>query len=1574
MNVAGWADSQAEGSEFVALSQGGQNWTNLQLHRTSLAWAGGLLQQGLQPGQPVLLEPNPSADLICAFTAVLRAGGVAVLQRGLPPAGLEVRRFSMIEGPPLLQPVPRQPNDPAQMVFTSGTTGLPRAVTWRHGDLTRRYSPFASEQARVRRSLCALPWESSFGAQYLYLRLLQRMQLVLPDSLHPRDILEALEQHQVQATMLVPTLCKTMLAVEPERTWNLKGLKVALVGGDHCPAGLARRFRQRFGVRLTSVYGLTELGPVARSLPGQTEVLYPTHAGLELRIQGDQKVGLVEVREGQQWFTTADQGWLDEKGGLHLLGRLDDLINQAGFKLSPQVLEEVVEELPGVLDCAVVGMPSELLGQEAVVCVVGPASPEEVLAHCRRRLPPHQQPARVQLLEGLPRTPLGKLERAKLRQQLLCPADLLERMASLIGQPIPEPGEMPFSSLGLDSLGLVQFCHRLSQQLGRPLSPTLCFSHPTPAALRQYLRGEVWEQGRPSPSGGSSIAILGVACRLPGGIDHPEQLWQAVLEQRDLTRPLPWKAQRPARAALLELAPIQAAFFGLNRNEARRLPTPHRLVLELGWQALEEAGYAPGETTDCGVFLGMSPSESPSDPVGGQPSMAVGRLARWLNLTGPALAIDTSCSSSLVAVTQAIQALQQGDCSLALAGGVHCLGRHSFAVLDQLGLLAADGRCKSFSEEADGMGRGEGAILFVLKPLSQALQDGDRVLAQIEGWAVNHDGRSSSLTAPNGLSQQRLIRQALGRAGWQPSQVHYVEAHGSGTPLGDRVEGEALGEVFQHPIRLGTIKTRVGHLEAAAGAAGLLWAVLQLGHRHFPSSHSSPASWLPPQLQLADDSPIPNRSTLRSAVISLGMSGTNACLLVEEGPPPNQAQAPSGPQLLVLSAPQRESLEQLRQQLSQGWGAQSLPAVAHTSRVGRRHFEWRLAVVAHNGQEACQKLAAAPLRHNRGGPKVAFLFTGQGSLRSGQGQQLWQTQPIFRQALQGCEALRPGLLERLWHGPPEALSLFALEWALAQLWLGLGLRPQALLGYSLGDYVAACLAGVFSLEQALGLVERRSQLIRSLPDAGCMLWSELPPAGLPWGHEEIDLACDLGKAGSVLAGNLHQLESLRSRLSGRWRWLEVDAAYHSRCLDPILPEWQAALQSTPQRSPQIPLVSCRSGTLAPHWEDGFRQPVRFAQALQTLLEQGVDTLVEVGPQPVLTALARTLVADPEKLTWTPTLHHSSPEEQSVLEALGQLYGAGFNPRWQGWSWGERPPGRASLPTYPFRCSPSPLEPSEAAADLRQLVAELLVVPADSLDPHQNLLDLGLDSLRVLQLADLLRRRGHSQCTAGDILARPTLAAWEQPAPARRLLSLGESGTGPPLVCLAPAGGQPTCYLRLRPLLQGQRPLYALAGAGKSWPERIQADADALQERLGLVPVHLWGWSLGGLSALLLASEWNRRGGRVESLTLLDPPTPGSPPDPTWARECLRHDQAWAEQPEEGDIQPYLADFALVEHCPPLPQLQAPIHVWWAGARKGPDFGPRAVHRVLATDHFGVLQPRYLKRFLARLEDRARSQG
>ncbi|MCY1057569.1 type I polyketide synthase [Nannocystis sp. SCPEA4] len=1023
-----------------------------------------------------------------------------------------------------------------------------------------------------------------------------------------------------------------------------------------------------------------------------------------------------------------------------------------------------------------------------------------------------------------------------------------------LGDGDPLPPRQGLFDLGLDSMMAVELRQRLERRFGVRLAATLVFEHPTLDNLAGHIAdalGALEPATAPTVSTiahDEPIAVVGMACRFPGGANDPEAYWQLLRSGADAIVDVPpdrwdgdawYDADPGARGKIyarrsgflqgVDVAAFDAAFFRIAPAEARALDPQQRLLLELAWEALEDAGQSPdplvGSRT--GVFVGIATADyaqlamqagvADMDPyvtTGTAPNTAAGRISHFLGLRGPAVALDTACSSSLVATHLGCQSLRRGECDLVLVGGVNLMLSPVISVMyARMGTLAPDSRCKAFDRGADGMVRGEGGGMLVLKRLSAARRDGDRVHAVIRGVAVNHDGRSGGLTVPSGSAQRDVLRAALHAAGLAPASVAYVEAHGTGTALGDPIEANALlaelgrGRPADRPLHLGAAKASIGHLEAAAGVAGLIKAILAVQRRQIPPQRNFTA--LNPAIDPAglalvvptELTPWPEGPAI-AGVSSFGMSGTNAHVLLEAADPtlspfnpdgainspshssressdshslappsaldssphssressdshalappsaldssphssresrdshsnvPRADQAPDRGDaplalLLPISARSPAALRSLaadyRRRLADP--TTDVPALCAAASLRRAHLEHRLALTGTGRTDLIAALDAYLAGDLHPGwshlsapatelPRLAFVFAGHSGHWVGMGRTLYSSEPVFRAALDACaRALalhreRP-LLDDLfaadahqrWQSA-EVLQpvVLAVQLALAEQWIAWGIVPQAVVGHSMGELAAACVAGALDLGDAFRICVHRSRLLDRLRGRGAMASVALAPDRLAE-HlaphaDRIAVAAANSPQLTVLSGDPDALRELARALAARNVFVRpmpgATAAGHSPQLDPLLPELADALAGLASRPTRIPFYSTvtadlRDGdALGPdYWLRNLREPVRFADTLVQLAGAGIDTWLEVSPSPLLLgAIEQTLRPRGGAITRLGSLKADAPERAALLASLGRLWAGGLDVDWsQVWPGCRR---AVALPSYPWQ--------------------------------------------------------------------------------------------------------------------------------------------------------------------------------------------------------------------------------------------------------------------------------------------------
>nr|WP_249400851.1 type I polyketide synthase [Streptomyces cacaoi] len=1112
-----------------------------------------------------------------------------------------------------------------------------------------------------------------------------------------------------------------------------------------------------------------------------------------------------------------------------------------------------------LFDRATESPESLLLAARPDARALGTADPNAPLHPLLRHLVPRPAAPRRRALAAAETAP-GTDGPTALRQRLLAqrPNDrrntLLDlvraQVAAVLGHADPDSvtPDLAFKDLGLDSLTAVDLRNRLNTATGLRLPATLAFDHPNGSALAGHLLTELVGPDAPGAEGAALpaapaaraldatdrsedhdlIAIVGMACRYPGGVTTPEELWRLVASGGDAIGGLPtdrgWDLDAlhdpdpdaPGRiyvregGFLYDAGRFDAEFFGISPVESLAMDPQQRLLLETGWEAVERAGIVPAALrgSRTGVFVGAHYQEyGPRLHEAGEAgeagegaeghlltgtagSVVSGRLAYVLGLEGPAVTVDTACSSSLVALHMAVRSLRTGECDLALAGGVAVMpGPGALMGFSRQRGLAADGRCKAFSEDADGTSLAEGAGVLLVERLSDARRNGHRVLGVVRGTATNQDGASNGLSAPNGTAQQRVIRAALADARLGPADVDAVEAHGTGTRLGDPIEAQAVLATYgqdrgshgsgRGPLWLGSVKSNLGHTQAAAGAAGVIKMVQALEHGVLPASlhldrPSEHVDWSDGDVALlreAVDWPAGDRPR-RAAVSSFGISGTNAHVIVEEAPveapvedpvedptgekaeeetEEKNAPAPSPPAapttvpwiVSARSAPAlRDQARRLLAQLRGGRhavhpGAPAGPAdVAAALATQRSVFEHRAVVLGEGQQDLAAGLAA--LADGRSAPRLvtgtattartAVLFTGQGSQRVGMGRTLYAAYPVFADAFDAAcahfDALLPGrpavrdVVLGVHEGAERELSrtlyaqcgLFAVETALYRLVEAWGVRADAVAGHSIGEVVAAHVAGVLTLADACALVAARGRLIQELPEGGTMVAVRAAEADvlplLAGREDEVAVAAVNGPEAVVLSGMRDAVEQVAGVLRERGvetKRLDVSHAFHSPLMDPALTAFRDEVSRLDFAAPELPVMSHLTGEPLPedrpcgpdHWVRHIREPVRFADGVAALTARGCTSFLELGPDGVLSALGQDCAPEAEFL---PALSPDAEETATLTEALGHLFVRGTD---VDWSAVARTPGRAPrpvrLPTYAFQRADYWLPSHRAAA-------------------------------------------------------------------------------------------------------------------------------------------------------------------------------------------------------------------------------------------------------------------------------------
>ena len=1445
----------------------------------------------------------------------------------------------------------------AYINYTSGSTGTPKGVMIPHRAVLRlvsgaTYTPLDTHQTLLQ--LAPISFDAStleiWGALLHGGRCVLFPDNGLPD---PQDLGKIIRQYQVTTLWLTAALFNAIVMAAPEA---LETVREILTGGEALSVFHIRRAHERLpNTQLINGYGPTEsttftccyriphnLDACLTSIPigkpiANTQIyildaqLQPVAIGIsgELYVGGDglargylNRPELTQERfiphpfsanSETRLYRTGDVVRYLPDGNVEFVGRTDHQVKIRGYRIELGEIETVLSQQDDVCD-AVVIVREDLPGDRRLVAYLtvnrdrSLPTIEELQDYLRQRLAAYMVPSDLVILDQIPLTLNGKVDRralpkpiSEIYENFVAPNTPIERgLAEIWGDilGLSLVGiEDSFFDLGGTSILSLQVVARIQRNFGIQLRAVKLYQHPTIRALAQHLMQlqtplqSVQQsisnlQARPftdsdrSSIDSDGIAIIGMVGRFPGA-NTVADLWQNLcagvesgtrftIDEIDSSVD-PELRDDPnyvrVKGIVQGAETFDAEFFGISPREAEVMDPQARVFLELAYEALETVGYTPEQYSgQIGLYAGSGQNTYFERHICGRPEIIdrlgafqtmlanekdflTTRTSHKLNLTGPSLSINTACSTSLVAVIQAFQGLMAHQCDVALAGGVSITTPQNTGYLYQEGgMLSPDGHCRPFDAQAQGTMFNNGAGIVVLKRLADARASGDRIYAVVKGVGLNNDGADKvSFTAPSVNGQAATIVQAHVSAGFSPDTITYVETHGTATPLGDPIELEALTQAFQatsppttsQPVTvqplcaIGSIKSNIGHVVAAAGVAGLIKTALSLYHQQIPPSLNFIAP--NPELDLAT-SPFYVNTELtawpvgatprRAGVSSFGVGGTNAHVVLEEAPIVPHS-SPSRPyQLLLLSTKHPPALEQATIHLATH--LQQVPDinvadVAYTLQLGRKSFNHRRFVVCQNGAAAISSLTTLDLkftatRHTQvRSPDVVFMFPGQGSQYINMGLSFYQRESVFSQAVDRCaEILKPLLNQDVRdiiypaHETSAAAAmtlrqtvytqpaLFTIEYALAQLWLSWGVKPAAMIGHSIGEFVAACLAGVFSLEDGLKLVATRGRMMWELPP-GSMLSVLLPAAKVRARLTgELAIAAINGPSLCVVSGPTEAVALLQAELEAEsitCRPLHTSHAFHSPMMAPIVVPFTEVVKTIQLDVPKIPFVSTVTAdwitdaqALDPlYWAGHLQATVRFADGVKTLWQQPDRVLLEVGPRTTTTTLARQQAQDIKRQIAIASLGSTAEgnaEWLSVSQAIGHLWLSGVNLDWSAF-YADEYRHRIPLPTYPFArqrywidpkpahsaviksvesiastVSLSTLDPTSTMIETRKqrllpLIKTVIETTSGlnvtSLDEEVTFLDIGLDSLTLTQLAIALKKQFKVKITFRHLL-------------------------------------------------------------------------------------------------------------------------------------------------------------------------------------------------------------------------------
>jgi amino acid adenylation domain-containing protein len=1325
----------------------------------------------------------------------------------------------------------------AYVIYTSGSTGQPKGVQITHRALVNCLTSMQREPGFSERDILLAVTTLSFdiAGLELFLPLLAGGCVVVASRAVASDgaaLRRSLIENGVTVMQATPMTWRLLLAAGGPPASHLK----VLCGGEQLPPDLAAALLSH-PVELWNMYGPTETTiwsmlervtssesiTVGRPIANTEALIFDSYGKpVPVGVVGELLIGGDGVAQGYldrpqltaerfvthpfrdtaaaRLYKTGDLARYHEDGRVEILGRVDDQVKLRGYRIELGEIEAIVAQQPTVQEVTVIAW-EDVAGDKRLVGYVTAAGGQtptaaDLRAAVRQWLPEYMVPSTFVLLDSMPRTPNGKINRKTLPRPdidqarvvdatYVPPETELQRTIARVWSEVLRVGQVGlhdnFFDLGGHSFLLLKVHQQLSALVEKPVPVADLFRFPNVSSLARHL--SEWKMAhepsapsrlarrRAADTGASrDIAIVGLAGRFPGA-RNVQEFWRNVCEGRESVsffspEELQSAGVSPAvladpnyvraKGVIDDVEMFDATFFGINPPEAEVMDPQHRIFLECVWEALEDASCEPSTYEGAiGVFAGASMNtyfmmnllENPEGiyalgayqaMIGNDKDFIATRASYKLNLRGPSMTVLTACSTSLVAVHQACQSLISGDSDMALAGAVSVSVPHRAGYFYQEGMiLSPDGHCRPFDAAAAGTVAGEGCGILVLKRLSDALADGDHIYAVLKGISVNNDGSTKlGYTAPSVDGQSSVIATAQALAGVSPDSIGYVEAHGSGTPLGDLVEIAALTRAFQEGTNqrgycaVGSVKANIGHLDVAAGMAGLIKATLAVKHGLTPPSvnfaspnpqidFASSPFYIPCHLAEWPDADTPRRA----GVSSFGIGGTNAHAIVEQAPRAQHTPPERGWQVMPLSARTLSALNaataRLAEHLEQNPELEARD-VAFTLQTGRRSFSQRRVVICAKDEAASQILRSGAARRVLTGsvqdePDVVFMFSGQGAQYVNMTRGLYEAEAAFRSTVDSCaSALHPhlGLDLRTLIFPDEDATeeansrlqqtslaqpaLFVIEYGLARLFMSWGVRPRAMIGHSIGEYVAACLAGVLSEEDALTLIAARGKLMQDLP-GGAMLSVPLPEADVaPLLGPDLSLAVINAPGLCVVAGAFDAIDRLQHALTGReieTRRLFTSHAFHSAMMEPAVAPLAERTRGVTLQPPSIPFMSNVTGdwitptqaTDPSYWALHMRRTVRFGDGIARLLQAEQTVFLEVGPGQSLVTFVRQHPAKDSARAILNSVRHpnqTQPDMAVLLTALGQLWLAGVPIDWKALH-SEPFPRRISLPSYPF---------------------------------------------------------------------------------------------------------------------------------------------------------------------------------------------------------------------------------------------------------------------------------------------------